>query len=102
MCYDTTVVTVPFLKASLLGYLFSDMVRLVDCHAGVLGSNPGGPKRFSPQNNFIAGSGNSVAPVSASGSDNRLYTVVVDVGLSGNKTGKSVVTVTFLTASLLG
>ena len=32
--------TVPFLTASLLGYLFSDMVRVVDCHAGVLGSNP--------------------------------------------------------------
>ena len=38
--------TVPFLTASLLGYLFSDMVRVVDCHAGVLGSNPGGPRYF--------------------------------------------------------
>ena len=28
------------------------MVRVVDCHAGVLGSNPGGPKRFSPWNYF--------------------------------------------------
>ena len=35
-----SVVTVPFLAASLLGKLFSDMVRVVDCHAGVLGSNP--------------------------------------------------------------
>ena len=24
------------------------MVRVADCQAGVLGSNPGGPKRFSP------------------------------------------------------
>ena len=28
------------------------MVRVVDCHTGVLGSNPGGPKRFSPWNYF--------------------------------------------------
>ena len=28
------------------------MVRVVDCHAGVLGSNPGGPKIFSPWNYF--------------------------------------------------
>ena len=28
------------------------MVRVVDCHAEVLGSNPGGPKRFSPWNYF--------------------------------------------------
>ena len=41
-----SIVTVPFLTASLLGLLFSDMVRVVDCHAGVLGSNPGGPKDF--------------------------------------------------------
>ena len=41
------------------------MVRVVDCHAGVLGSNPGGPKRFSPWNYFTGGSGNSVAPESA-------------------------------------
>ena len=64
----TFVVTVPFLTASLLGLLFSDMVRVVDCHAGVLGSNPGGPKRFSPWNYFTGGSGNSVAPEAASGS----------------------------------
>ena len=37
-----SVVSVPFLTASLLGKLFSDMVRVVDCHTGVLGSNPGG------------------------------------------------------------
>ena len=30
------------------------MVRVVDCHAGVLGSNPGGPKIFSPWNYFIS------------------------------------------------
>ena len=38
------------------------MVRVVDCHAGVLGSNPGGPKIFSPWNYFTGGSGNSEAP----------------------------------------
>ena len=43
------------------------MVRLVDCRAGVLGSNPDGPKRFSPWNYFTGGRGNSVAPGSASG-----------------------------------
>ena len=31
--------------------------RVVDCHAGVLGSNPEGPKRFSPWNYFTGGSG---------------------------------------------
>ena len=36
-----SVVTVPFLTASLL--LFSDMVGVVDSHAGVLGMNPGKP-----------------------------------------------------------
>ena len=51
---------------------------------------------------FIGGSGNSVAPESASGSASGLYLVVVDARLSGNKRGKSVVTVPFLTASLLG
>ena len=30
------------------------MVRVVDCHAGVLGSNPGGPRIFSPWNYFTA------------------------------------------------
>ena len=48
--------------------LYSDMVRVVDCHAGVMGSNPGGPKRFSPWNYFTGGSGNSAAPELASGS----------------------------------
>ena len=33
------------------------MVRVVDCHAGVLGSNPGGPRIFSPWNYFTGGSG---------------------------------------------
>ena len=42
------------------------MVRVVDCHAGVLGSNPGGPKIFSPWNYFTGGSGNSGAPELAS------------------------------------
>ena len=64
---------------------------MVDCHIGVLGSNSGGPK--DPWNYFTGGSGNSVAPESASGSGNWLYTVVVDARLSGNKRGNSVVTV---------
>ena len=46
------VVTVTFLTASLLGQPFSDIARVVDCHAGVLGSNPGGPKDFSLWNCF--------------------------------------------------
>ena len=44
------------------------MVRVVDCHAGVLGSNPGGPRIFSLWNYYTGGSGNSVAPELASGS----------------------------------
>ena len=44
------------------------MVRVVDCHAGVLGSNPGGPRIFSPWDYYTGGSGNSVAPELASGS----------------------------------
>ena len=75
---------------------------MVNCHAGVLGSNPGGPRIFSPWNYFTGGSGDSVAPESASGSGSGLYTVLVDVRPSENKRGKSVVTVPFLTASLLG
>ena len=78
------------------------MVRVVYFHAGVLGSNPGGLKRFSSWNYFTGGSGNSVAPEPASVSGSGLYLVVVDAGLSGNKRGKSVVTVPFLAASLLG
>ena len=70
------------------------MVRVVDCHAGVLGLNPGGPKDFPL--------GNLVAPESASGSGSGLYLVVVDAQLSGNKREEGVVTVPFLTtASLL-
>ena len=78
------------------------MVRVADPHAGVLGSNLSGPKRFSPRNYFTSGSCNSVAPESASVSGSGLYTVVVDARLSGNKRGKCVVTVPFLTALLLG
>ena len=78
------------------------MVIVVDCHAGVLCSNPSGPKRFSSWNYFTGGSSNSVAPKSAFGSSSGLYLVVVDARLSGNTRGKSVVTVPFLTASLLG
>ena len=57
---------------------------------------------FSPWNYFTGCSGNSMAPESASGSSSGLYTVVVDARLSGNKRGKGVVTVQFLTASLWG
>ena len=32
----------------MLSYLFSDIVRVGDCHTGDLGLNPGGHKRFSP------------------------------------------------------
>ena len=78
------------------------MVRVVDCHSGVLGSNPGGPKRFSPWNYFTGGSAYPVASESASGSGSGLCTVVVDTWLSGNKREKSVVTVPFITASLYG
>ena len=35
------------------------MVRVADRHAGVLGSNPGGPRIFSPCNYYTGGSGNS-------------------------------------------
>ena len=59
-------------------------------------------KRFSPWNYFTGDSGNSVGPESASWSGSGLHTVVVDARLSGNIGGKSVVTVPFLTASLLG
>ena len=83
------VVTVPFQTAPLLGLLFSD-IRVVDCHTGVLGWSPGGPKIFSPWNYFNGGSGNSVAPESASGSGSGLYSVVVGARLSGNRRGKSV------------
>ena len=91
--------TVPFLTASLWG-----SVRVVDCH----GLNPRRIKRFYPWNYFIGGSSNSVTPVLASGSHRGLYSVVchsvrtVDARLSRNKKGKCVVTVPFLTASLLG
>ena len=52
------------------------MVRVVDCHAGVLGSNPGGPKDVFLWNCFNGGSGNSVTPGAASGSGSGLYSVV--------------------------
>ena len=80
------------------------MVRVVACHAGVLGSNSNGPKIFSLWNYFTGCRSSLVGPESASGSSSGLYTVtvVVDAWLSGNKRGKSVVTVPFQTASLLG
>ena len=78
------------------------MVRVVDCHTGVLSSNPGGPKIFPlPRNYFTGSSGNSVVHEAASGSGSGQYFVMVDARLSGNKRGKSVVIVPFLTASLL-
>ena len=100
MILKNNVVTVPFLTASLLGQLLSDMVRVVDCHAGVLGLNPGGPKIFSPWNYFTGGSGNSVAPeLAAVAGSPRLWLMPGSQEIKG---GKSVVTVPFLTASLLG
>ena len=78
------------------------MVRVVDCHTGVLGSNPGVPKTFSPWSYFTGGSGNLVVPEAASGSGSGLYLVVVDARLSGNKRGKSEETLPFLTVSLFG
>ena len=61
----------------------SDMVRVVDCHAGVLGLNSGGLKIFSPWNYYTGGRVNSVAPETASGSaGSGLYTVVFDFRLS--------------------
>ena len=41
--------------------------------------------RFPPWNYFTGGSGNSVAPESVPGSSSRLYTVVVDAWILGNK-----------------
>ena len=41
---------------------------MVDCHVGVLGSNPWGPRILSPWNYVTGGSGNLVAPELASGS----------------------------------
>ena len=78
------------------------MIRVVDCHAGVLGSNPGGPKRFPLRITSLVAAVILVAPESASGSGSGLYLVVVDARLLRNKRGKSVVTVPFITASLLG
>ena len=55
------------------------MVRVVDCHAGVLGSNPGGPKDLSLWNCCFKGvRSNSVTPgvASESVSGSGLYSVV--------------------------
>ena len=52
------------------------MVRVVDCHAGVLGSNPGGLKDFSLWNCFNGVRNNSVTPGMASESGSGLYSVV--------------------------
>ena len=42
-----SVVTVPFLNASLLSQLFSDMVRKVECHTGDPDLNPVIPPKIS-------------------------------------------------------
>ena len=47
LCSDSAI---PNSLAVGLTLYFSDMVRVVDCQAGVHGSNPGGPKIFSPWN----------------------------------------------------
>ena len=52
------------------------MVRVVDCHAGVLGSNPGGPKDFSLWNYFNGVGSNSVMPGAPSESSSGLYSIV--------------------------
>ena len=54
------------------------MVRVVDCHAGVLGSNPGGPKDFSLGIYFNGVRSNSLTPGAASESESGsgLYSVV--------------------------
>ena len=54
------------------------MVRAVDCQAGVLGLNPGGPKDFSLWNCFNSVRSNSVTPGAASESESGsgLYSVV--------------------------
>ena len=52
-----------------MGILFSDMVRVVNCHAGVLGTNPGGPKDFSLWNCFNGVRSNSVTPGATSESE---------------------------------
>ena len=51
---------------------------------------------------FPLGITSLVAPESASGSGSGLYLVVVNAQLSENKRGESVVTLPFLTFSLLG
>ena len=70
--------TVPILTASLLSLLFSDMARVVECHTGVLGSNPGGLKDFSLWNCFNGVRSNSVMPWAGSENENSsgLYSVV--------------------------
>ena len=45
------------------------MVRVVNCHAGVLGSNPGGPKDFPLWNCFNGVRSNSVMPEATSESE---------------------------------
>ena len=51
------------------------MVNVVDCQAGVLGSNPGGPKIFSLGITSLVA---AVAPESASESGSGVYSIVVD------------------------
>ena len=52
------------------------MVRVVDCHAEVLGSNPGGPKKFSLWNCFNGVRSTSVMPGATYDSESGLWSVV--------------------------
>ena len=57
------------------------MVRVVDCQAGVLGSNPGGPKEFSLWNCFNGVRSKLVTPGAASESESRAgYTLLYVCG----------------------
>ena len=78
------------------------MVRVVDCHAGVLGSNPGGPRYFPLGITSLVAAvirERLSRPLGAVAGSPRLWLMP---GSQKNKRGKSVVTVPFLTASLLG
>ena len=60
---------------TMLNFDFNLKSRLI-CFAGVLGLNPGGPKRFPLWNCLNGVRSNSVRPESASGSGSRLKSVV--------------------------
>ena len=78
------------------------MVRVADCHARVLGSNPGGPKDFPLGITSLVAAvirERPSRPLGAVAGSPRLWLMP---GSRGNKRGKSAVTMPFLTASLLG